>query len=138
MERIPTAVWKNADVEVWLNEKQIEFESSMINAQLKEIVKKHKAKYNKHVVDEMAREHGITILRLPNKNQCKLNPIELVCAQVKGYVLRNFELNDIKKIFEQGLAKVTSQKRRDCINHVTKVEETTCNLNHIVDNITDR
>lgn len=50
-------------------------------------IKKHKHKFNKFVIDDIA-EKGHTILWLPPYH-CNLNPIELVWGQVKEYVARN-------------------------------------------------
>ncbi|KAJ8726338.1 hypothetical protein PYW07_001036 [Mythimna separata] len=100
----------------------------------------HKKAYDKYVVDEMAAEQGVTILRLPPYH-CELNPIELVWAQVKGYVAKNnktFKLNEVRSLFEEGLCQVTPQRWKNCVAHVMKIEEEMCHLGHIVDDITDR
>ena len=83
----------------------------------------------------MAEKRGITILRLPPYH-CELNPIELVWAQVKGEVRRNnvtFKLQDIKKLFEEALNKVTSEVWKKCVSHVIKEEEKMWIVDGLVD-----
>ncbi|CAH4034426.1 unnamed protein product [Pieris brassicae] len=58
-----------------------------------------------YVIDEMAKAAGVEVLRLPPYH-CELNPIELVWADVKGYVARNnttFKMVDVKKLLQEGL-----------------------------------
>lgn len=81
----------------------------MLKSELNEIARKHKKAHERYVVDEMAAERGVTILRLPPYH-CELNPIELVWAQVKGHVAKNnktFKMNEVRSLFEEGLRQVT-------------------------------
>jgi transposase len=81
----------------------------MIKVELLEIIKKEKNNYEKKIVNKLAAEYGVTILRLPPYH-CELNLIELVWAQVKGHVARHnesFKMADIKKLFSDGLKLVT-------------------------------
>ncbi|RVE52537.1 hypothetical protein evm_002931 [Chilo suppressalis] len=77
VERIPTSNWRKADIIQWLDEKQIQYQPTMIKAQLIEIVKLQKTNYERFAVEELAAEYGVSILRLPPYH-CELNPIELV------------------------------------------------------------
>lgn len=55
--------------------------------------------YDKYLIYEMARSNGIEILRLPPYH-CKLNPIELVWAQIKKYIAAyntTLKITDVKK-----------------------------------------
>lgn len=140
LELLPTSNWRKGQIQDWLKSKNINYEETMLKCELLEITRKHKKAYEKYVVDEMAAERGVTILRLPPYH-CELNPIELVWAQVKGHVAKNnktFKLNEVRSLFEEGLRQVTPQRWKDCITHVIKVEDKMCQLGHIVDGITDR
>lgn len=140
VERIPTTAWKKADIQEWLRTKCIAFDDSMIKAELLNIVKANKGEFNKYAVDELAALYGVTVLRLPPYH-CELNPIELVWAQVKGYVARNnttFKLVDLKRLLHEGLREVTPQKWADCITHTIKVEDEMFKLSHLIDNVCDR
>ncbi|XP_072401073.1 uncharacterized protein [Diabrotica undecimpunctata] len=63
MEKIPTSASRKADIIDWLRSKNIDFDESMIKVQILDIVREHKSSYIRFAVDEMAREHGITVLR---------------------------------------------------------------------------
>lgn len=139
VELTPTSAWRKAQIQEWLTAKNIHFESQMVKASLLEIVGKKKD-FQKYVVDEMATEHGITLLRLPPYH-CELNPIELIWAQVKGHVARNnrsYKMADITKLFQEGLNDVTAQKWSDCVAHVIKEEEKMFKLDNLIDVVTDR
>lgn len=140
VESLPTTSWRKGQIQDWLKSKNIPSEDTMLKAELVEIARTHKSYYARYVVDEMAAERGVTILRLPPYH-CELNPIELVWAQVKGYVAKNnktFKINEVRSLFEEGLRQVTPQRWKDCIAHVLKTEDQMCQLGHIVDDITDR
>lgn len=125
LEKLPTSAWRKAEIADWLKSKNIDYDESMLKVELLNIARLHKSAFNKYVVDEMARERGITVLRLPPYH-CELNPIELIWAQVKGYVARNnttFKLNDVKVLFEKSLEAITAESWVKCIGHVIKEEQ---------------
>ncbi|CAK1595957.1 unnamed protein product [Parnassius mnemosyne] len=109
-EKIPVTSWKKPDIQEWISSKQISFEGKETKVQLLEKVKV-KTLYQSHVVDEMAKAVGLEVLRLPPYH-CKLNPIELVWANVMGYVaLKNttFKMADIKKLLQEALGKISAE-----------------------------
>jgi transposase len=57
----------------------------MLKAELLVLVKQHKHKFERYVVDELAAQEGKTVLRLPPYH-CELNPIELIWLQIKNEV----------------------------------------------------
>ena len=76
-------------------------------------------------VDELANAHGFEVLRSPVAH-CELNPIELVWAQVKGWVTRlneTFRLADVKQLVVESLASVTPQDWHKGVEHVKTEEE---------------
>lgn len=91
-------------------------------------------------MDELAKEYGIEVLRLPPYH-CELNSIELVWAQVKGYVARHnktYKLKDVEELLKQGLLEVTAEKWKKCVSHVIKEEDKMMTLDGIIDNVSDR
>ncbi|XP_045452758.1 uncharacterized protein LOC123661864 [Melitaea cinxia] len=87
LESLPTSSWRKGQIQEWLKSKNIDFDNKMLKAELIEIARHHKKAHERCVVDEMAAERRVTILRLPPYH-CELNPIELVLAQVKGHVAK--------------------------------------------------
>ena len=55
----------------------------------------------------------------------ELNPIELIWAQIKGYVAANnttFKIKDVKKLAEEAFTKVTDRNWMQAVKHTLKVE----------------
>jgi len=84
-EKYPTSNSKKADILEWLNSKGITFDRPLLKAQLLTKVKKLKPRTKSYVIDNLAKDAGHTVLRLPPYH-CEFNPIELAWAMVKGYV----------------------------------------------------
>lgn len=64
---------------------------------------------DKYAIDELVKEHGRTVLRLPPYH-CELNPIELAWSSVKNYVkMKNttYKLADVKVLLNEGIDHVT-------------------------------
>ena len=73
--------------------------------------------------DKIANLHGHEVLRTPVRH-CELNPIELIWAQVKGFVAENnttFRLKDVKELVYGGFGRITKEvwakARRPCIKN---------------------
>lgn len=136
LENIPITSTKKSDIQNWLRSKNIPFEESLLKVQLLEIVKQHKSKFNKYIVDEMAKSHNKLVLRLPPYH-CELNPIELIWAQVKNHVAANnttFKFADIQNLFHEAVATVTMEKWENCIKHVQdKVEPKMWELDNLIE-----
>jgi hypothetical protein len=133
-ERTPTTAWRKADIIQWLSGKNISFETNMVKKELLTLVNLNKDQ-KKYVIDEMATNRQITVLRLPPYH-CELNPIELVWAQVKGDVARNnttFKLSDVKILLKNSLERVTADNWQRCIHHVQKEEEKMWELDNLID-----
>lgn len=138
-ERLPVTSWRKQAIQEWLSAKGIAFENNEVKAELLAKVKNVKYLYQSYVTDEMAKQAGIEVLRLPPYH-CELNPIELVWADVKGYVARNnttFKMTDVKKLLEEGLSKIDVTKWKNCVEHVIKEETKLNGLNDAVDKTVD-
>lgn len=125
IEKIPTSASRKAEIMNWLKAKNLQFDETMLKVQLLDIVRVRKSKYIKYATDEMARELGITVLRLPPYH-CELNPIELIWAQVKNEVAsknQTFKLKEIKGLLENAMAGVTPDTWQKCIGHTQKEEQ---------------
>ncbi|VEN35550.1 unnamed protein product [Callosobruchus maculatus] len=136
LEKIPTTASKKADIQDWLRSKNISFEESMLKVQLLKIVKEHKAKFEKYIIDEMAASQNKTVLRLPPYH-CELNPIELIWADIKNNIAQHnktFKFSDLKDLFNEALLSITAQKWQNCVNHVKdKVEKKMWELDNILE-----
>ena len=138
--KVPTTATKKADIQQWLKGKNIAYEDDLLKAELLQIVRTHKHLYGDYVVDQMARQAGHTVLRLPTYH-CELNPIKLVWAQVKQYVARNnrdFNIKTVKRLFEEGLSAVTAEQWEKDEMHVKTVEEQFWKVDGLMEDLTER
>ena len=122
-EKCPTKSSLKRDMVAWLEKKGIPLDPSSIKSELYAIISQHKCKttYKSDIIAEL---QGHTVLRLPVAH-CELNPIELVWAQVKGYAARNnktFRMSEIKQLCSDGMAEVTAERWKSCVDYVIKVE----------------
>lgn len=119
----------------WLQEKQLPATSDMLKRDLLACVSQVKPQYDKNRIDELAKEGGHEVLRLPPYH-CELNPIELVWAQIKHHVKMNnttFKVKDTEELIQRAYSTVTIDNWRNYIKHVKGIE----NDMWIVDNLQD-
>ena len=86
-------------------------------------MKANKPQFPSYVVDGVAAEHGHKIVRLPPYH-CHFNPIELIWAEVKGYVGRNnkdFTVSSIMKLTEEALSAVKAENWKKAVIHTKGV-----------------
>ena len=74
-EKKPTSSSRKADIQQWLCDHNVQFENDMLRPQLLALAKAHKPP-PKYVIDNLTKERGHEILRLPPYHP-DLNPIEL-------------------------------------------------------------
>jgi hypothetical protein len=85
--------------------------------------------------DKIANLHGHEVLRTPVRHS-ELNPIELIWAQVKGFVAKNnttFRLKDVKELMYAAFGKITKglDVWTKAEEHVVKIEKEYCKENCI-------
>ncbi|CAH2013731.1 unnamed protein product [Acanthoscelides obtectus] len=136
LEKISNSSFKKSEIQDWLRAKNMPFDTFMLKLQLQDLVKQHRAKYDKYIVDEMAKAHNKMVLRLPPYH-CELNPIELIWADIKNFVAEHnttFKLSDMKELFNLALQRVTPEKWLKCVKHVQeKVEVAMWELDNIIE-----
>lgn len=115
-EKVANSSSNKAVIKQWLNSKNIPFQDDTLKAELLVLVNEQKKKYNAHIIDEIAAANGKTVLRLPPYH-CELNPIELIWAQIKGYVASKnttFKFAGMKVLFEEAMAPITAEMCSAC------------------------
>ena len=120
----PISSWKKDQLQSWLREREIEFPEDARKAECWEIVKKHRNTNSEYVCDKKAKEAGHEVLRLPPYHS-EFNPIELVWAQVKGYVAaRNTKhtLKETEQLLSEAVLNVTAENWEACCRHVENKE----------------
>ena len=76
-----TSSSRKADIQQWLRDHNVQFENDMLRPQLLALAKAHKPP-PKYVIDNLTKERGHEILRLPHYHP-DLNPIELIWSHAK-------------------------------------------------------
>jgi hypothetical protein len=74
-ERYPTSASRKKDMENWLLQHKIPFSSDFLKTEIYDLVKLHKPRQKRYVLDEVLSAHGHTVLRLPPYHP-DLNTIE--------------------------------------------------------------
>lgn len=124
-DEVPTMKSRKAVMQQWLTANKINFTPKMIKVQLYALIKEHKPRCTKYIIDEMAIKHGHFILRLPPYHP-ELNVIELIWAAIKGEVaMKNttFKTKDVETLLHDAITHVTAESWRKAEDHVIKLEE---------------
>lgn len=124
-ERVPTMNSRKGEMQTWLSANDIPWGEHMIKAQLYTLIQRNKPRNIRHVIDELANEHGHHVLRLPPYH-CELNPIELIWAQIKGDIARNnktFKMKDVHELLIEAISKVSPANWASAEEHCIKIEK---------------
>ena len=114
----PTSLSSKRKIIEWLEENEIKYEKDSLKAELIDILNKQ-APQPIFEIDEIAKEHGHSILRTPPYHP-ELQPIEICWGVVKNHIARNCDFS-MKNLIEQldvGFGKVT---KKTCIKIIKKV-----------------
>nr|XP_034190884.1 uncharacterized protein LOC117609093 [Osmia lignaria]XP_034190885.1 uncharacterized protein LOC117609093 [Osmia lignaria] len=137
LEKYPTMSWKKNDIITWLVAKGEKVEPQYVKAQLVQLSRK--LRRYEYVIDEYAKQHGHTVVRLPPYH-CELSPIELAWAKIKEYVrARNTtcKLSDVHALVLEAVENVSAESWQNFIRHTTEEENRFCQLDQITDSTLD-
>lgn len=121
VEKNPTSSWKKSDITEWLLQYGIAFPPASLKVELLAIANANKIQ-KRYIVDEMLREHGHEVLRLPPYH-CQFNAIELIWSNCKRYYDKHIDSceghNDeqVINMWHQALQQCTPTNWSDCIRH---------------------
>lgn len=125
VNKAPTTNSKKADIIAWLTSNGIPHSSSHTRAELLVLVNAHKPAYKVYEIDEIAKEHGHRVVRLPPYH-CHYNPIELVWAQVKAYIAdknKTFKIADVERLTHEAIESISKSAWAACVRHAEKLQE---------------
>ncbi|XP_063231451.1 uncharacterized protein LOC134535938 isoform X5 [Bacillus rossius redtenbacheri] len=114
VEKTPTTNWTKAALIAWLEKNGIKHENNLLKVELLRIAKQNKPRI-RYEVDELARNYGHEILRLPPYH-CHYNAIELVWAQCKHHYNSNvgrakrFDNDAVAAIWKEALDASTPER----------------------------
>lgn len=138
IEKQPSSQWNKADIAQWLNQNNIPFPQTSLKSQLLAIAKENK-KPKKYVVDDILRENGHEILRLPPYH-CHFNAIELIWANTKKYYDNHigpdgFSDEQVLKMWEEALHQCGEAEWRKCVQHTENLIQTWRQRETVVNNV---
>ncbi|XP_045132189.1 uncharacterized protein LOC123516652 [Portunus trituberculatus] len=119
VDKPPTTANKKAEIQEWLEKKGVAVPDGLLKTQLLHLVTRHTAAADtQYVIDKTASEHGHKVVRLPPYH-CNYNPIELIWAQVKGYVAKRntFKIANLKPLVQESLNSITADNWKNAVRH---------------------
>ncbi|CAG9138604.1 unnamed protein product [Plutella xylostella] len=139
IEKKPTMSSLKSDLQQWLERRGVQHDSSMRKCDLMKVIDEQNTE-KKYKIDEILKENGHIVLRLPPYHP-DLNPIELVWGYVKGELARtSIDSNLDKKIKDLELlfSNYSTEKWRNCDDHVIKNEDEYYKSDRVFDDVLDR
>ena len=139
MHKPPTSSSNKATMCEWLEKKGIPVPDGIRKVDLMGLVTRHiTAADTSYVIDKTASEHGHTVVRLPPYH-CQYNPIELIWAQLKGYVSKRntFKKADIKPLIHEAVEKITAENWRNAVRHAEQIQADDAKRDVVIENYID-
>lgn len=127
VDKAPTSKSKKQEMKNWLSNHNIPYTDDMYVPEFYQLIKLYKPRLCRYLLDETVQKEGHTVLRLPPYHP-DLNPIELIWADVKGFVAsKNVSCNfsQVQKITEDKIASMCQEDWTMKCEHVKKSRTTT-------------
>ncbi|KAF6216686.1 hypothetical protein GE061_001032 [Apolygus lucorum] len=111
----------------WLLNRGIKCDTTMRKAELFNLVTAHAPAEKVFVIDEMLKNEGHKVLRLP-PYMCDLNPIELAWAQMKRHsrernTTGDMSMKRLQELTMEAMSSVTPSDWRGFVEHTIRLEE---------------
>ncbi|XP_072392394.1 uncharacterized protein [Diabrotica undecimpunctata] len=124
LEKQSTTPSKKDKIVTWLIINNIQFDPKFIKPKLLQVAKMNK-KENVYVIDEVLREHGHEVLRLPPYH-CEFNAIELIWANCKSYYNKHigrdgYSDSAVIKMWKEALNQCNGDIWEKCVRHTHEI-----------------
>ncbi|CAG9571654.1 unnamed protein product [Danaus chrysippus] len=121
VNKTPNQSNRKSELVKWLNENGVTADIKMLKAELIALVRRHKPSTPTYALDEMAKEKGHQVLRLP----LSFNAIELIWAQIKSHTARNntsppFTANKMLALLQDAINKVQPEDWSMVVNKIKR------------------
>ncbi|KAI5752371.1 hypothetical protein M8J77_021385 [Diaphorina citri] len=139
LSKVPNSSNKKEEILTWLRTNHIQAHEGLRKIELLELVKRNKPPSPRYIIDELAAKYGHKIVRLPPYH-CQFNPIELIWANVKGYVRRNnthFTFADVERLTYEAIERITPDDWRNAVDHCLRVSKTAWSDDEMVEHVVD-
>lgn len=137
IDKAPSSGTRKADIIKWLADKGVVIDEPTVIPELLQMVKQIKPQNERYVIDELAKNHNHTILRLP-PYYCELNPIELAWSSIKNHVRMNnttYKIQVMTKLLIECVNRVDSEMWKHFIRHTKKEEKKFYDIDFIIDEV---
>ncbi|KAH9639663.1 hypothetical protein HF086_017657 [Spodoptera exigua] len=123
-EKPPVSSSLKGEMQSWLRKNKIPFQENMTKPELYHLIVVNKPP-KLYIVDELLREHGHEVLRLPPYH-CDLNPIEYIWNLIKQRVaaknVNQYE-KEIEGLTRQAIQSITASDWKKEVNHIERLEK---------------
>ena len=123
LNKQPTSSWQKSDIYEWLEKCNKNPSPNMIKSELLSMEKSLK-KPKIYAVDEILREHGHEVLRLPPYH-CRFNAIKLIWAGAKSYYEKHvgdgLKSDQVETVWLDSLDHITQEYWRKSVEHTEKL-----------------
>lgn len=124
VEKQPSSASTKADIINWLKKNNITFDPKLLKPELLQLAKSNR-KENIYAIDELIRQHGHEVLRLPPYH-CDFNAIELIWAHAKSYYNKHIGRDGygdekVLNMWEEALGQCTAEVWENCVRHTEKL-----------------
>ncbi|KAJ4448601.1 hypothetical protein ANN_28369 [Periplaneta americana] len=139
VDKAPTLATRKEEMLNWLVRHGVQADPTLPKGALLGIVKDIKPRTPTYYVDELAKQHGHQVIRLPPYH-CHYSAIELIWSQVKGHVAANnkfFSLREVEKLIVEGVEKVDAEDWKKAVAHIEKEIRKASERESVLDNAID-
>lgn len=139
VDKAPTLATRKEEMLNWLVRHGVQADPILPKGALLGIVKDIKPRTPTYYVDELAKQHGHQVIRLPPYH-CHYSAIELIWSQVKGHVAANnktFSLREVEKLIVEGVEKVDAEDWKKAVAHIEKEIRKASERESVLDNAID-
>lgn len=138
-DKAPTCISRREDMIKWLIDHNIPFYQTMLKPQLYELIRLHKTTETRYMFDELLKQHGHIVLRLPRYHS-DLNPIELLWVKLKIWLAqqnKTYKIDELARVCEERLNTIGKDEWLDVCAYVENIEKQ-YNNEEIIDTETEK
>uniref|UniRef100_A0A8D8Z6K1 Uncharacterized protein C21orf140 homolog n=2 Tax=Cacopsylla melanoneura TaxID=428564 RepID=A0A8D8Z6K1_9HEMI len=122
LDPAPTTRHRKQEIMEWLRKHGETVNETMRKAELLEMVQLKKSVPVREI-DNIAAKHGHRVIRLPPYH-CHFNPIELIWANIKGFIARNnktFTLTEVDRLLHEAISNISTDEWKKVVDHTAGI-----------------
>lgn len=123
----------------YLSSRNVPYSSDMYKPQLYQLIQLCKDKFSEYKTDLLLREHGHTVIRLPQHHP-DLNPVKAVLASIKTYIGNdvNLSVENMLKIAKDKLCAITPEDWNNVCQASEAEENNLKAMEKVIDDLTEK